>query len=381
MLVAIVVCELASLAPLHAAPPSIFSIFQKKSAAVSDADLQLKDEHGPWLILAATLSGDDAEGKAIALAKELRQTLGVEAFIHEKVFDHSAILGSATYSDELGGTKPRTRVVRHANATRERSFAVLVGSFTSTESPQLEKVLKSIKSANPKALQAADDARTSTSLISNQRSKYWKLSKREENQKKGKMGAAFVTRNPLLPDEFFQAVKVDDYVARLNQTKAIKHSLLDCPGRFTVRVASFEGRFATDFGNGSKASELGEPTDILEHAALQAHRMVAALREKEVEAYEFHDRYGSYVMIGSFDTLGESLPDGQFQYHPGIVQILQQYCGYQIVDAKDSVTGAVQRVPSTKSIAKIPFDVEGKAMAVPRPSTTKLYGGSLLGKH
>jgi hypothetical protein len=38
------------------------------------------------------------------------------------------------------------------------------------------------------------------------------------------------------------------------------------------------------------------------------------------------------------------------------------------------------KIKSVKSLDSIPFDIEGKPMAVPRASTSKLYGGSLLGK-
>ena len=41
-------------------PPSILAMFRKKQPDVSADALQLRAEHGPWLILAVTLSGDDA---------------------------------------------------------------------------------------------------------------------------------------------------------------------------------------------------------------------------------------------------------------------------------------------------------------------------------
>jgi hypothetical protein len=49
------------------------------------------------------------------------------------------------------------------------------------------------------------------------------------------------------------------------------------------------------------------------------------------------------------------------------------------VDTQDPVTGARGRTNSLKSLDKIPFDIEGKPMAVPRAETSKLYHGSLLG--
>ena len=198
------------------------------------------------------------------------------------------------------------------------------------------------------------------------------------------MGAALITRNPLLPDEFFQLTPRDNdelkFVIDLNRDKSIEHSVLDCPGRYTVRVASFYGRSANDVGSAGKLSAAEEASDLLVHAALQAHKMTQALRKKGVEAYEYHDKYGSYVMIGNFDTLGESLSNGDFRYSSEILQVLEQYCGFQTLDYKDPVTGRMQRVQSAKYIDKIPFDVDGKPLAVPRPTKSQLYGGFLLGR-
>ena len=126
--------------------------------------------------------------------------------------------------------------------------------------------------------------------------------------------------------------------------------------------------------------KMDETTDSLDAAAKKAHTLTEALRAKGKEAYEFHDKFGSYVTIGSFDTLGQELASGQFQYHPGMLAIMQEHCGYRTLDVKDPVTGAISQRTSLKSEAKIPFDIEGKPMAVPRPETSDLYKGSLLGQ-
>ena len=193
------------------------------------------------------------------------------------------------------------------------------------------------------------------------------------------MGTAFLTRNPLLPEEFFlDTPKVDELVEKLN--KNVEHSLLDCPGKYTVRVATFTGKEVTDFGNGARASQLpAQLTDTLDRAAYKANKLTTALREDKVEAYEFHDRYGSYVTIGSFDSLGSQLPDGQFQYNPDMQLVMNQYCGYRNINARDPITNAVIPTTSVNSKDKIPFDIQGKPIAVPRPSA-KSYAGSLLGR-
>jgi hypothetical protein len=51
------------------------------------------------------------------------------------------------------------------------------------------------------------------------------------------------------------------------------------------------------------------------------------LRERGIEAYEFHDRYGSIVTVGSFDQIEHRLPNGTVRYLPAIEQIIRQYQG------------------------------------------------------
>ncbi len=55
-------------------PPSIMKIFRPKQT-LAEESLELKPEHGPWLILAATLPGADAKPQAVALAREIRGLL------------------------------------------------------------------------------------------------------------------------------------------------------------------------------------------------------------------------------------------------------------------------------------------------------------------
>lgn len=370
---------------LFADPPSILKIFRPKQT-LSDDSLELKPEHGPWLILAATLPGADAKQQAVALAREIRQQLNQPSFVMEKTTGvaPTSVKRERIRNDRDGNQIPVNLNVHYANQGQESVYVVLVGEFADLNDPRIPDTLQAIRTAHPAALKddapgAAEEAEKSTSsnwLVSHYRSNLW--SRNERKEKAGKMGAAFVTRNPLLTDDFFEAPKVDEFVANLN--KEVEYSLLDCPGKFTVRVASFTGREVADFGNGAQASKMaGETTDELDVAAMKSHQLTTALRKKGVEAYEFHDRFGSYVMIGSFDSLGQELKSGQFQYNPSILEINAKWCGYRVLDAKDPVTGAISKTTSLISLEKIPFDVEGKPMAVPRLATSILYGGSLLG--
>ncbi len=369
---------------LQADPPPFLSMFRKKQPA-SEESLTLKAEHGPWLILATTLSGDDAKTKAVSLAREIRNSMKLPSYVLEKSFDPSGNLAmhERIRTDIYG--REQAFKVRYANGSSGQIYAVLVGEFTSTDDPRIQDVLRTIRFAHTQTLDSetadqnpdSSQADSSNWLVKKYRSLIWSRTDRETNQQKGKMGAAFVTRNPLLPEDYFQAPKVDDFVAKLN--KNVEYSLLACPSRFTVRVASFQGHAITDFGTGATKSMLSDTTDALDRAALQAHKLTQALRRQGEEAYEFHDRFGSYVMIGSFNELGHELTTGEFQYNPAMLAVMNKWCGYEVVDVQDRRTGAISKTRSLKSLNKIPFDVDGKPMAVPRASTSKLYSGSLLG--
>src|SRR5439155_26760964 len=100
---------------------------------------------------------------------------------------------------------------------------------------------------------------------------------------------------------------------------------LKCPGRYTVRIASFRG---VDTMKPAEFERLtSQPSDIakLDKAALNASKLCAALRDKGVEAYEFHDRTESYVTIGSFNDVGQPRPDGKIEINPAIHRIMEEY--------------------------------------------------------
>ncbi len=335
-----------------AQPPKMLrQLFQRRDT--SEQGLELQNTHGPWLILAATVSGDDARASAIAYAKEIRDRLKVPAFIMQQASNATEMVGTGEriVTDEFGRQTPKRVSAKFANQFPTNTVAVLVGEFHSKDDPQIELLLEKVRAFQPQTKIPGYDQRE---MIN------------------------FLTRNPLLPDDYFQAPRLDEFVEKLNRQEWIQYSLLNCPGRFTVRVATFRGPEVITVADKTAKLNAKDPTSSLDRAASKAHKMTASLRDRGVEAYEFHDRYGSYVMIGSFDSLGQESSDGVFQYDPRIVNILQQFCGYREVMAKDPATGAVSNTLSLKAEGRVPFDIEGKPTAVPRPSTSKIYGGSLF---
>jgi hypothetical protein len=193
---------------------------------------------------------------------------------------------------------------------------------------------------------------------------YRRVNGDQAKRTKGPMGGAFVTRNPLLPDEYFEA-GVDEFVVSLN--RGVKHSLLDNPGTYTVQVATFTGELIFDSRQIERLQETGEVSNKLEVAADRAHRLTMALRRKGVEAYEFHSRHESIVTIGSFDVDVTRRLDGSAEMNPAMWRIMETYA------AKSLPNGAVQ----PQQLDGIPFDVEPAPIRVPRRSVAAAYARRL----
>ena len=383
----------------EAAHPSVFNIFRASSSTegVTDGELELKAEHGPWLILAMSLVGPESQHKAQSLAKELRQKYRLNAYVLPKQFDYSqSVPGSGI------GTNGRQKRMKYINDEKFEVYGVLIGDFDSFDNPKIRETLERIKKLEPEALTGKEDSNARESTISTY--KRWLRMNSESNQSKpnGPLSGAFVTRNPLLPEDYFQSPKVDKFVRSLNHEA--DHSLLDAKGRFTVRVATFRGNESVvlkDSHASHKASE-SLTGEALERAAVQANLAAKALRQAGYEAYEFHDRNSSSVTVGSFDSLGSENSEGQFVYASDIRQTVQEFGGAK--EYRSSQLGPVP-VPKTlldvvnyrkfpellkgteaEKLAKvkqysIPFDLEPKAMAIPRPETSRLYSNSLLGRN
>ena len=120
-------------------------------------------------------------------------------------------------------------------------MAVLVGNYQSADDADAQKTLQKIKFATPQALEVKEGKQTHQTLTG------WRMIQRQvyeaigsEKKQKGPMGHAFVTTNPLLPPEYFAPRNgLDPLVLEMNRNA--EFSLLDCPGKYTVQVATFKG--------------------------------------------------------------------------------------------------------------------------------------------
>lgn len=287
-------------------------------------ELALTQDNGPWLIVASSFSGDGAEGQARALAEELRGKFRMAAYVHEMSFkfgDDNPGQGLDNYG------APTKRHYRRGDQAHE--IAVLVGNFPSIDDPEGQQMLARIKSLEPDALNVDADKTAQSMAKVHQFEEALKEKLGSKSKKRGPMGQAFFTRNPILPREYFVPKGVDAFVAKMNE--GVEHSLLDCPGQKSIQVATFRGKtiLQTSAQEPESKSFFGgrkrEERNPLVEAAENAHLLTKELRDHGWEAYEFHDRMESIVTIGAFAEVTQKLPNGQIVVIPQVQKIYETF--------------------------------------------------------
>jgi hypothetical protein len=240
----------------------------------------LTKDIGPFLVMAKTFRGPDAERYALALVLELRNEYGLPAFIlRTKDFPHRSNIRGVPPTAPVG--MPRADL---APPERYRSYdeaAVLVGNEKTLAAT--EKLLHVVKKIRPRCLQDLPAL--------------W------DHRKDLKYATR--TTNPYVPTQDLYPGRVDKLVYDMNQGP---HSIFKCPGRYSLEIVNFSGR-STFNVEGARAMGL----DILKRSPLatahdDAERLAAALSKvPEVQQmgqplYVYHDRHSSRVFIGAFQS-------------------------------------------------------------------------------
>jgi hypothetical protein len=329
----------------------------------------LTEANGPWMIMACSFSGDGAEKQAQELAYELRKRYKVAAYTYKGRFDPGEAQGRGV--DEFGNPRKWKYQKYKDSKDKEQArnpelseVAVLVGEYQSAEDSDAQVMLRKIKFATPQCLEVKDGQETHQDLTG------WRMIQKQvyeaigsEKKKLGPMGHSFLVPNPMLPADYFSQRKaVDEEIVALN--KGVPYSLLDCPGKYTVQVATFKGQViikqeeikAIQEGRKEMKGELAE-------AARKADQLTAALRMKGYEAYQFHDRYLSMVTVGSFNSVGTPRTDGRTEINPEIHKIMTTF-------GAESKTLPGQATPVTplKTLVGIPFDIQPIPVEAPKRS-------------
>jgi hypothetical protein len=378
LLAACLACGLAARST-WAVPPWQFLGF-KKIDADPNKTYPLAQSNGPWMIMAMTFHGDDAETKAQQLVYELRKQYKLNAYSVAQNFDYSQryMDGRGLYPD---GHPVKTRYL-HPERTEE--VAVLVGDYPTIDDPEGKKNLAMLKKAQPDCLKKPDDHSYNQPLA-----ELFKFQKETlSSRKAGPLGNAFMTSNPLLPREYFTPKGVDKLTLDMN--RGVKYSLLDCKGRYTVRIATFTGRVVIDqrqiqsLERDKNAPLLakGEQESPLAEAAMKAHALTEALRGKNIEAYEFHDSHTSLVTVGSFDSVGMPRADGKIEINRKIYEILKTYGADQSALAGgQAIEGLKQKTVmcNVDGVKRpLPLDLQPMPVEVPKRTLSSDYRQTAL---
>ena len=349
---------------LSAASPFKFPLPFKRVDADPKKIYWLTDRQGPWLIYAASFLGESGQRQAHRLGLELRSKHKLNAYVYKQKFDYGNTVNGLGV-DRYGNPKK----MKYIHNSQFEETAVLIGDYAAFDDATARKVLEKIKYMKPETLSATASNPTSQRMV------VWReiqrrISGNEEMKKKGPMRAAFVTRNPMLPEEYFRPKGPDKLIVELN--KGLEYSLLNCPGNFTVRVATFRGDTTWNLKEIEKATKtsmfsVGVSDSKLAQGAFKARKLVTALRKRGVEAYQFHDRHESIVSVGSFKTVGSRRTDGRIEINPDVHRVMKTYGAHQ--QNLPGLPGAM----SPRKLDGIPFDPQPIPVQVPKQSVATDY--------
>ena len=323
----------------------LISIALSQSAALAKVEAikgkryKLTPKHGPWMILVASLRDVPPERRtrhgltalqaADQLVYELRR-IGIPAyaFLQTKQMGQLAEFSSG---DVTGDEKKYI--------ARQEAIGVLAGNFGSPDDKHAKEILNYLKKEfQPTFLK---DERYGGILPSTP-------------GRPTPLSRAHMTVNPLMSAADVKRKSMDPIVKKLNSD--MEYSLLKNKGKYTLRVATFQGSAILQVGNQvqEKAQKHFDKVmgNNLDASGTKAWELTEALRsasklgyDRNYEAYVYHDRYKSIVTIGSFDSPSD----------PRIAELARQFRGKQRVhEGNDVLTAEVFTIPRNLAGGKPP---------------------------
>lgn len=322
--------------------------------AIQGKRYTLSNQHGPWMILVASLSdvkganrtnGISAWEAADTIVYELR-TKGIPAYTYS--VDEETI--------DVDGPNSVQNAARRVIA-RQGEICVLAGNFNSIDSDQAQVVLKWIKK------------KYNSSIVDEKKGGLFAKTPGQPSPFSG----AMLTINPIYSGEI-QSRKLDDDIVSLNSGSP--YTLLENKSKYTLHVATFSGGSVVQVGNQSSTKALAmfekDFGTNLVNCAKDAIALAEALRtatkhgyDTDYEAWVFHDRSRSIVTVGSFSS----------RQDPRISPLIQLFGGRastpdsQIV-SDDGIIPATFTIPQKPSLQRPLvkqwyFDKQPRVMTVP----------------
>lgn len=366
-----IICIVAAAAMSASLALADFSLFGNKPAVNPQASLELTAKEGPWLITAFVFTGSEAQSYANKLCVELRRDFRLPAYVfHKEIRQSNEVQGRGIISGH-GNVK----AMKHMKDPNVNSYIVFVGNFSSIEDANAQNTLRKVRQLKPKTLQYHGDFDLENPLAED-------FAAHGLNNGLGPMGRAFLTKNPLATQQEMANATVnylDPKVVGFN--KNVKHSLLDCPGKYSVQIATFRGFRTINQNEIEKIRKTGEVnaknTMTLAEADEAATKLTAALRKRGIEAYCFRDHYASIVTVGSFNDISIVNPQtGQTEAIPEIQRMYKEYGATQ-----DPSKGNGPESVRLKVIDGIPLDPAPMIINVPRaPKNTRSAGLPFWGR-
>ena len=129
-----VVLDFASMA---GAAPWDELLTRNRVEADPDKPYTLTEEHGPWMIMACSFSGQRAGEQARELVLELRKRYKLEAYTYRRTFD----LGKDVYGRGVNrfGEPPK---MQYRRGSEVDEVAVLVGNYRSVDDSEAQETLQ-----------------------------------------------------------------------------------------------------------------------------------------------------------------------------------------------------------------------------------------------
>lgn len=315
-----------------------------KGSAPDPKSYTVDKSRGPWMIMVTSLRGDGAESEANAnkaaleLVRELR-ALKIPAWIHQQ----------SDEIEEIAAFDRTGQTVRRKVAAQQHRVCVLAGQYPSVEDKTAQETLAWMQKFHPKSLEKGVYQPTPG--------------------RPGPLSRAFLTLNPLLNEDEIQemAFHSDKLLQRLNQDR--EFNLLNNRGKFTLRVATFQGVSKHVIANGQKAEKeatfkfdsMLEKNITLDRAGEDAWTLVHFMRAQGHEAYIYHERYRSIVTVGAFNDPND----------PGIAKLVQAYGAKMKPDPKtrrDVITPVIYQFAGGKNGGQQMFllDLQPQLIKVPK---------------
>jgi hypothetical protein len=240
----------------------------------------LTRDAGPFMVMAKTFRGPDAERWAVALVLELRNEHRLPAYIlRTRDFPMRSNIRDVPPTADQAARKPYLTEPEKSRTHDEA--VVLVGNEKTLKDSEI--LLHRVKKIRPKCLNQMHSIYT------------WR---------QNSLHTALRTTNPYVPTQELFPRKTDPLVMKLNGGP---HNIFRCPGHYALQVAEFGGRSTFNVEDKRFKNPLISDSP-LEHAFDNAEKLAEFLaKDPDVQQtgclpYVYHDRTSSKVLMGAFNA-------------------------------------------------------------------------------